>query len=251
MPNEKATRRGHADTDEREFSGESLGILRRAQGEMLWLIDRGYPIKNAATFVGNHYMLSNRQRLALTRATSPTVSAAARKRKEVSSCRGQIVSIDGFNLIITLEVALSGSLLIKCMDGTVRDLAGLRGTYRLIDKTDAAIPLIGQKLQSMGISGAVFYLDAPVSNTGRLKTRIYELLGAYDYDISVELVKNADALLKGRAHVVTSDSIVLDACASWINLAASIIVGSVSGAGYIDLSMGDLSENPIKNDTPG
>ena len=75
----------------------------------------------------------------------------------------------GFNTIITLEVALSGSLLLKSMDGTIRDLAALRGTYRLIDKTDSAIMLIGRVLEKMGVNKAIFYLDAPVSNSGKVE----------------------------------------------------------------------------------
>ena len=54
------------------------------------------------------------------------------------------------------------------MDGNIRDLAGLRGTYKLIDKTDRAIDLIGQELEKLKVSKAVFYLDKPVSNSGRL-----------------------------------------------------------------------------------
>lgn len=58
----------------------------------------------------------------------------------------ETVHIDGFNSVITLEVALSGSPVFVCRDGTIRDLAGLRGTYRIIDKTEDAIELILQKL---------------------------------------------------------------------------------------------------------
>ena len=106
MSHDKETRRGHVETDAREFSVENLAVLKTAQNEILWLLDRGYPIINAAAFVGNHYQLSNRQRLAVTRATAPTASLAERMGKEVFACDGQTVSIDVFNLIITLEVAL-------------------------------------------------------------------------------------------------------------------------------------------------
>ena len=121
------------------------------------------------------------------------------------------------------------------MDGTIRDLAGLRGTYRLIDKTDKAICLIGKKLASMGIAGVVFYLDAPVSNTGRLKSRILELLKDCGYGVSVELVRNADILLKGMPNVVTTDAIILDNCISWINMAEKIISEDLFFVKYIDL----------------
>ena len=232
---EKETRRGYVDTDEQEFSEESLVTLKKAQDEIRWLLDRGYQIKNAVTFVGNHYLLSSRQRLALTRATSPTVSIAERKRKEVIAYSNQVVSIDGFNLIITLEVALSGSTLIKCMDRCFRDLAGLRGTYRLIDKTDSAIVLIGNRLKSMNIAGARFFLDTPVSNTGRLKARILEQLSGCGYDLAVDLVNNVDAILKTKPYVVTSDAIILNECSSWINLAGAIISEDIVDAKYVDL----------------
>ncbi|MCL1810067.1 MAG: DUF434 domain-containing protein [Clostridiales bacterium] len=233
---EKSPRRGYAETDERDFSLGSLNALRKAQEEIHWLLDRGYPIGNAATFVCNRYLFSARQRIALTRATAQTGLIEQRKAKEVSDCKGEVVSIDGLNLIITLEVALSGSVLIKCMDGTVRDLAGLRGTYRLIDKTDAAIALIGDKLKSMGVAGADFYLDAPVSNTGRLKVRMLELLAGYGYGVRVELVKNVDAVLKAKPCVATSDGGILDECTSWTNMASALISESVSCAKLVDLA---------------
>jgi hypothetical protein len=52
------------------------------------------------------------------------------------------VLIDGFNTFITLEVALSGSLVLQCADGTLRDLAGLHGSFRIVDKTVAAVDLV-------------------------------------------------------------------------------------------------------------
>ena len=236
MPNNKSTRRGYTDTDELEFSYNSLITLRKAQEEIYWLLNRGYPIKNAVTFVGNHYLLSNRQRLALTRATAPADSIIARKAKEITLCDNQIIGIDGFNIIITLEVALSGSLLIKCMDGTIRDLAGLRGTYRLIDATDTAILLIGDKLKSINTARTVFYLDAPVSNSGRLKTRIFKLLENHGFSISVELINNVDTCLKNKSYVVTSDAIILNECESWINIAESIISEKINDAKPIELN---------------
>ena len=102
--------------------------MLKAGRDLQYLLNQGYHIKGASTFVGNHYLLSERQRLALARAISSNESIQLRERKEVKNIpQGSVVNIDGFNTIITLEVALSGSLLLKSMDGTVRDLAALRG----------------------------------------------------------------------------------------------------------------------------
>ena len=127
-------RRGYVPEDEAFFYREdSLEKLCQAQRDLLYLIERGYPMKNASVFTGNHYLLSERQRLALVRATSSRQAAALRRNREViGPVPGKEVHIDGFNIIITLEIALSGSTLLKCMDGTIRDLAGLRGTYRTL-----------------------------------------------------------------------------------------------------------------------
>lgn len=187
--------------------------------------------------MGNHYLLSERQRLAIVRATAKNSDLEMRKSKKLNGVTDLTrVSIDGLNIIITLEVALSESTLLRCMDDTIRDLAGLRGTYRLIDKTDRAILLIGEKLEGMKIREAMFYLDAPVSNTGRLKQRILELLQGFTYQVSVELVNNADVVLENLNNVISSDSIVLSRCKSWINLTAEIMKDKLPNVKCIDLT---------------
>ena len=75
--------------------------------------------------------------------------------------------LDGFNPVITLEVALSGSLLLAGMDGTIRNPAGLRGSYRIVDKTVRAVELLLDRLEALGVRDALFYLDQQVSNSGR------------------------------------------------------------------------------------
>lgn len=233
---DKIVRRGYVSTDIKEFNEEAMKKLKEAQKDIFMLINRRYDIKKVSTFVGNHYLLSERQRMALMRSTSSKLALEIRRKKEITiSLKEKTVYIDGFNLIITLEVALSGSTLMKCMDGTIRDLAGLRGTYKLIDKTDIAINLIGEKLYELKVNKVVFYLDSPISNSGRLKMKILELLNKYSYNVEVYLVNNADIILEKLENVITSDAIILDKCKSWINLALNIIDESL-GDVYLNLN---------------
>ena len=166
------SRRGYVPEDEKQFTGKQLELLQKAADEVQFLLDKGYDIKPVTTFVGNHYMFSERQRLALARSVSAKEYVQTRSSKELLQNRKglipKIVHRDGFNTIITLEVALSGSPVFYCRDGVLRDLAGLRGTYRIIDKSREAVELLLRQLKSLNISNAVFYLDAPVSNSGRL-----------------------------------------------------------------------------------
>ena len=230
------TRRGYSPHDTRDFTGPALETLKTAAVELRYLLNRGYALKGGSTFVGNHHQLSERQRMALVRTVCSREDGAARaaKRKEPGAVSGQTVHIDGFNAVITLEVALSASPVLACCDGTVRDLAGLRGTYRLIDKTEPAVRMIVRELKSLDAGQAVFWLDAPVSNSGRLKSRILEIAEEEGLAAQAELVDNADAMLWDKQNVVSSDSVILDRCPSWLNLSGRLIP-RVPGAWIIDI----------------
>ena len=137
-------KRGFVPEDERNFSLPALENMKTASRHVCYLLNEGYDLKQAVTFVGNHYLLSERQRLAVMRSVATQTQIENRKEKQVplTSLSGREVWIDGFNTIITLEVLLSDSILFACMDGTIRDLAALRGTYRLIPETEAAILML-------------------------------------------------------------------------------------------------------------
>jgi hypothetical protein len=233
----KITRRGYVPTDEKEFKNENINKLYEASEDLLYLLNRGYKIKGTSTFIGNHYLLSERQRLALVRGISRYDDVIKRKSKEITNLSNiEEVHIDGFNTIITLEVALSNSLIIKSMDEAIRDLAGLRGIYSVIDKTEVAIKLIGEFLLEHKIKKAIFYLDKPVSNSGRLKMKILEILEGLEFQIEVWNIDNVDSVLKSKENVVSSDAIILDNCISWINLNMHIIKDKIANDNCIDFN---------------
>ena len=215
-------KRGYVPDDERNFSSAAMQILRTASRHVGYLINEGYDLKQAATFVGNHFLLSDRQRLAVMRslATKEQLSLRKSREKQPAELSGGEVWIDGFNMIITLEVLASDSLLFTCMDGTIRDLAALRGTYRIIPETEKAIRILFGLLQEAEVRTANILLDEPVSNSGRLKARLAEIGEEYPFSLNTLIQKNVDRELYGKENVITSDSIILDHCGSWINLTA-------------------------------
>jgi len=234
----KTVKRGYVPTDTRDFGEKQLPILKASAEEVYYLLNRGYSVKNASTFVGNHHLLSERQRLAIARAISPEQQIQIRKQKQLSDSdlKGKTIHIDGFNTIITLEIAFSESLLLDCMDGTIRDLAGLRGTYRLVDKTDTALNAIRETLSKLQIEKAFFYLDAPVSNSGRLAQRIYELFEGAPFAVETKIENAVDFLLKQQGgYLITADAIILDECKSWYNLNRNIIDKHFQNYPYVKL----------------
>ena len=213
-------RRGYVPKDEMNFSPAALETMRTASRHLFYLINEGYEMKQACTFVGNHFSLSERQRVAMMRSIAAAEDLKVRKAKEKTSISGEEVWIDGFNTIITLEVMLSDSILFAGMDGTVRDLAALRGTYKIIPETEEAVRILLNALSEMGAGAVHILLDEPVSNSGRLKSLIADVRekGAFGFSLDIQIIKEVDKELWKKENVITSDSIILDHCKSWINL---------------------------------
>lgn len=220
MTEQFTARRGCVPDDERNFSSSGLKTMRLASRHVRYLIDEGYDLKQATTFVGNHFLLSERQRLAVMRslATKEQLSNRESKRLDMSDLASRDVWIDGFNTVITLEVLFCNSILLECMDGTVRDLAALRGTYRIIPETNNAVNLLLNILGEKKIRSATILLDAPVSNSGRLKSLMAEIGENYSFGLDIQITKDVDRELYTRENVISSDSIILDHCVSWTNL---------------------------------
>ena len=223
MTDSKIARRGYVPDDERNFSPESIEKLRVASRHVFYLINEGYDLKQAAAFVGNHFLLTERQRLAVMRSLATYEQLEARKAKLVKADEspGKDVWIDGFNTVITLEVLMSDSILFSCMDGTVRDLAALRGTYRIIPETESAVRLLFDVLAEMKIRSATVLLDEPVSNSGRLKNLMAGVAENYPFGLIIQIQKDVDRALYRKENVISSDSVILDRCLSWMNLAAA------------------------------
>lgn len=218
-------KRGFDIHDAKWFSRTEQLRLKQAKEEIEWLLDRNYPILPVVKFVSDRYQFSNRQRDALKRCVCTQLQKESRisRRLSLSALNHQTIYIDGFNLIITLEVALSGGTLIRGRDEIIRDLAGLRGAYKLIEQTEEALRLIGQCLSSHHVNQVIFYLDEPVSNSRNLKYKILEFSKFWNFKTSVELVPNADLALQHHSHIISSDAIVLDSCLSYFNLSEDII----------------------------
>ena len=221
----KIVRRGYLPEYEKLFKEEGLNKIKEAAKDTLYLLNRGYKVKSATCFVQNHYMLNEYQRLALARSLATDKEVKLRKVKQLNKedCKGKEVWIDGFNAIIPMESLVSNSPLFECMDGAIRDMANLKGSYHIIDKTEPAIHLILSKLDELEIKKAHIYLDKPVSNSGRLKTLIREIAESYKVEVDIELLNAVDKELYNKECVISGDCVVIDESVSWIPLYKWII----------------------------
>ncbi|MHC4664902.1 MAG: DUF434 domain-containing protein [Planctomycetota bacterium] len=238
MP-DKRTHRGPHPQDEKLFAPRTIENLRTAIADFSLLLTKGYAEKSSLKLVGDRFALTERQRLAVMRSACSDQQLASRsgRRVEIETLAGSHLVIDGYNLLITIEAAMSGGLVLKCRDGCLRDLASIHGTYRKVTETIPAVHLIGQFLDQIGIAYAKWLLDSPVSNSGRLKTLIAELAGQNNWNWEIELLPSPDfELARTDLTVVTSDSAVLDRCKTWVNLARAVIEQELPRARLVDLS---------------
>ena len=217
----KIVRRGYLPEYEKLFKEEGLNKIKEAAKDTLYLLNRGYKVKSATCFVQNHYMLNEYQRLALARSLATDKEVELRKAKQLNKedCKGKEVWIDGFNAIIPMESLVSDSPLFECMDGAIRDMANLKGSYHIIP----AIHLILSKLDELEIKKAHIYLDKPVSNSGRLKTLIREIAENYKVEVDIELLNAVDKELYNKECVISGDCVVIDESIPWIPLYKWII----------------------------
>ena len=237
MP-DKRTHRGQHPTDAKLFAEDKIPDLRRAVADYSLLLSKGYAEKSSLKLVGDRFALTERQRLAVMRSACSDEQRTRRKshQADISAAAGKTIAIDGYNILITIEAAMSSGMIFIGRDGSFRDLASIHGTYRKVAETIPALKLIGEFLREINVGQALWLLDSPVSNSGRLKTLIRELAGKNGWNWEIELVTSPDAvLIKSDKIIVSSDSVILDACSRWVNLAGEIVKTKIPSAKIIDL----------------
>lgn len=219
--------RGKHANDDKLFHSDQLPILNTAVADLSWLLSRAYGENSSLKLVGDRYRLTKRQRKALLRASCSDQQQQYRTDTALTpvALQGTRVAIDGYNLLITIEVALSRGYILHCRDGAYRDIASVHSTYRKVEETLPALALIGETLKSLHIQKAHWYLDAPISNSGRLKGIMAQLAIEHDFNWEVELVNNPDkALVSDESCIpISSDSWIIDHAKGWFNLHKYIV----------------------------
>lgn len=221
------------------FTQLKIPVLRDALDDFCWLLSKGYSGNSSLKLVGDRFELVQRQRLLMMRAGCSNEQAMARAAKSVADHQvaGRDVYIDGLNLLITIESALSGGYVFVCRDGALRDMSSIHGTYRRVQETQFAIELIGNAFSDLKMGRVHWLLDKPVSNSGRLKTNLREIAEANEWDWEVELCQSPDYELKQTNKLtITTDAVILDEVGGWFNLSRFLIETQIPDAKLIDLN---------------
>jgi len=237
LPDTRSHRGPHPE-DAVLFTHAAAPVLREATDDLCWLLSRGYTSSSAVTLVGDRYQLAARQRVAVSRVSCSENDRAGRGARQSGRERlaGRPLAVDGYNVLTTVEAALAGGIILAARDQTYRDIASMHGSFRRVAETRPALELIGRFAADLAVSQCVWYLDRPVSNSGRLRSLMAEVAAATGWEWTVELVNDPDKILAAADDIVaTADSAVLDRCKSWFNLAREVIARHVPGARVLEL----------------
>ncbi|MFK7770089.1 MAG: DUF434 domain-containing protein [Mariniblastus sp.] len=221
------------------FSDRHVPALREALKDYCWLLSKGYTAKSSLKLVGDRFSLVERQRLLLMRIGCTESQAKNRFQKSIpaNQLADREIFVDGFNVLITIEAALSAGFIFVGHDGCLRDMSSIHGTYRRVQETHAAIELVGQTFHKLGTGTVHWLLDKPVSNSGRLKTILREIAEPNGWDWNIELHPSPDYELKTMNQLtVTTDAVILDSVDEWFNLNKYVVENSIPNAKCIDLN---------------
>jgi hypothetical protein len=230
--------RGPHTADADLFASEVWPALQLATDHLSWLLSQGYAPASSLKLVGDRFALVTRQRIAVSRSACSDHALHARADRAIPQEALGDLEIDALNLLITIEAALAGGVLLLGRDGCLRDMASIHGSYRQVNQTQAAIELIGSFLTRHRVGKVLWRIDRPVSNSGRLKKILLAHAAQQDLDWDVVLDDDPDRVL-GQVYptVVTADSAVLDRVQSWVNLASWIVAECVSPAWIVPMSI--------------
>ncbi|RLF24526.1 MAG: DUF434 domain-containing protein [Thermoprotei archaeon] len=219
----------------------SLSSLVLAIVDMKLLLLRGYGKDKAANIVSERHSLSRRDRAILLKILhSPEeMSSYINKRASEDDINNVKLSIDGYNVLITIEAMLNEKPVVICDDRVLRDLTLAYGSYRPNEKTSRAIELLLSTIAKLRPSYTIIVYDAPVSHSGELAAltrRIMKEKGLTGVALTSRSPDKDSALLGDV--VASSDVVVLKYAKRFIDI-PSIIAREMRYNKVIDLSFLD------------
>jgi hypothetical protein len=185
--------------------------FKEAVQDYFYLLERGFSQKSVLKLVGDRYRLDRIQRNLLFRGVTRQREAKDRKARITKRIKKLEVSIDSYNIFLTVANYILGRPLYIANDGFLRDAGEVYRKALERENLHQAVDLVFSFLKKEKPAGAWFFVDSPVAFSGELAVHLRSLLDRFDLPGIVELVRSPDFYLKqiDSGIIATSDSIII------------------------------------------
>lgn len=183
-----------------------------ASREYLWMLSRGYPQKSSLKMVGDKFMLARDMRQVLYRGISAEKEAATRRGRIGTVQPGDMVLVDTYNVLFTVNNYLLGKPVFISNDGILRDAGEMRGRISSKPTFSRAIGLFLEVLKQWQGVSFMLYLDEPVPFSGRLSIELAKDMVQMEIEGQAQTVKSPDHMLIHTESdaICTSDTVILN-----------------------------------------
>ncbi|MBA1341429.1 MAG: hypothetical protein C5S40_04750 [ANME-2 cluster archaeon] len=198
----------------------------KAITDIRYILDRGYPGKGAITFVCNHYRLDIKWRYVFTRVVFGRDTIKSRREKTVKceDLKGEVVLVDGYNVLIGVESALKGEPVYLCDDGFLRDTRGVFRNYRCSGLTERAMDEILGVLRGVGPFRVEFLFDSQISKSKEMARWVENKLKDVGLEGSAGTSRHVDYDLKqSNGIIATADGNIIDEVTKAVNIQACVL----------------------------
>ena len=196
--------------------GLRLSILREAIKDYKYLLTRGYTPKQILPFISNRYGLSRIEQLLIYRSIHDNeyINNVKTKIQKESDIRGQVLLIDGLNVILAIQAAINCKPLVRGDDGFIRDVQRVHGKVKYSNDFFSSIIRLGISLKYLEPRRVLVFFDKNISLIGFYSSIIRKLLSLYaNVDIDIVLSSMCDKSLinmsKQYDYIVSSSDAVL------------------------------------------
>jgi hypothetical protein len=182
--------------------------------DYLFLLERCYPQKTILKMVGDRYALSGVERTMLFRGVTTRVTALERKEK-LAACHeltGNLLHLDGINILLTLGSYLNGSMVFIGTDGVLRDASEVHGKVFRTDLLNRASGLLAGFLATIRPAETRVYVDSPAATARSAAKALLQNLQEHELAFTIIEDVSPDHLIKKAetGFIATSDSMIID-----------------------------------------
>ena len=176
------------------------------------LLDKDYPVDASLKLVGDRYRLSHNGRMMLYRGILSLKASQINLAKLIRSpWERASLGVDGYNILFTLMNYMHGHPMFIATDGFLRDVGGAHGRIADHRGFERMAEIAAEYLAALNLESLTFFLDAPVSSSGRQAGFLREAFTQRSMNAEVRLENGVDHFLacwEGEL-IATADSAII------------------------------------------